>query len=75
MTHDITHLTRASVFSEVGKQTPIAARFSTVWGERGSADTNRLVESTPIANFTKLQVDLDEKLPSIDRPIRILVIF
>lgn len=41
VTHDITHLCRAALFSEVGKQTPIAARFSTVWGERGSADTNR----------------------------------
>ncbi|KAI5701305.1 hypothetical protein M8J75_008183 [Diaphorina citri] len=41
VTHDITHLTKAAIFSEIGKQTPVAARFSTVWGERGSADTNR----------------------------------
>uniref|UniRef100_A0A8D9E553 Peroxisomal catalase n=2 Tax=Cacopsylla melanoneura TaxID=428564 RepID=A0A8D9E553_9HEMI len=41
ITHDISHLCRAAMFCEVGKQTPVAARFSTVWGERGSADTNR----------------------------------
>ena len=29
------------MFAEVGKQTPIAVRFSTVGGESGSADTAR----------------------------------
>lgn len=43
---------RASVFSEAGKQTPVFVRFSTVLGERGSADTARdvrgfAVKSTP----------------------------
>ena len=32
---------QAAVFSDVGKQTPIAVRFSTVGGESGSADTAR----------------------------------
>ena len=34
-------LTRASVFAEAGKTTPVFVRFSTVAGERGSADTAR----------------------------------
>ncbi|KAF1800487.1 catalase-like domain-containing protein [Mucor lusitanicus] len=41
VTHDITHLTKAKFLSEVGKKTPMFARFSTVGGERGSADTAR----------------------------------
>lgn len=41
VTHDITRYTKASVFSEVGKQTPVLLRFSTVGGEKGSADAER----------------------------------
>ena len=41
VTHDITKYTKAKLFSEVGKTTPIVARFSTVGGEKGSADTER----------------------------------
>ncbi len=41
VTHDITRYTRARVFSEVGKQTPVLLRFSTVGGEKGSADAER----------------------------------
>lgn len=41
VTHDITKYCKASVFSEIGKRTPIAVRFSTVGGESGSADTAR----------------------------------
>jgi len=41
VTHNITAYTKASIFSEVGKQTPTFTRFSTVGGERGSADTAR----------------------------------
>jgi catalase len=41
VTQDITHLTKAKLFSEVGKQTPAFVRFSTVAGELGSADTVR----------------------------------
>lgn len=41
VTHDITDLCKAALFSSVGKQTPISARFSTVGGESGSADTAR----------------------------------
>ena len=34
-------LTRASLFAEAGKRTPVFVRFSTVAGERGSTDTAR----------------------------------
>ena len=40
-THDITRYTKAKIFSEVGKQTPMFARFSSVAGERGAADAER----------------------------------
>jgi catalase len=41
VTHDITKFTKAKLFSEVGKQTETFLRFSTVGGEKGSADTER----------------------------------
>lgn len=41
VTHDITKYTGAKVFETIGKRTPVAARFSTVAGEVGSADTVR----------------------------------
>ncbi len=41
VTHDITRYTKARLFSQVGKETGTFARFSTVGGERGSADTER----------------------------------
>ncbi|WP_137820061.1 catalase [Pseudomonas sp. 2FG] len=37
----ITQYTHAKLFESVGKQTPVFLRFSTVGGERGSADTER----------------------------------
>ncbi|KAI8378961.1 catalase [Blakeslea trispora] len=41
VTHDITHLTKAKFLSHIGKKTPTFLRFSTVGGEKGSADTAR----------------------------------
>ncbi len=41
VTHDITQYTKAKLFNEIGKQTPVFLRFSTVGGEKGSADTER----------------------------------
>jgi len=41
VTHDITHLTKAKFLNQVGKKTPVFVRFSTVGGEKGSADTAR----------------------------------
>jgi len=41
VTNDLRPYTKAKLFSEVGKQTPVFLRFSTVGGEKGSADTER----------------------------------
>jgi len=41
VTHDVTQYTRARFLSEVGKRTEVFARFSTVGGEKGSADAER----------------------------------
>ncbi|MGN6396364.1 MAG: catalase [Mucilaginibacter sp.] len=38
---DISKYTRAKLFERVGKQTKVFVRFSTVGGEKGSADTER----------------------------------
>lgn len=39
--NDVSSYTKAAFLSEVGKRTPLFARFSTVAGENGSADTVR----------------------------------
>jgi catalase len=41
VTHDITAYTKAKLFNQIGKQTRVFVRFSTVGGEKGSADTER----------------------------------
>jgi len=41
VTHDITQYTKAKIFSEIGKQTKLFARFSIVGGEKGGADSER----------------------------------
>ena len=41
VTKDITRYSKAALLSEVGKQTPVFLRFSTVGGEKGSADSER----------------------------------
>jgi catalase len=41
VTEDVSQFTRADMFNGVGKKTPMIARFSTVAGELGSADTAR----------------------------------
>lgn len=41
VTNDISAFTRARVFDTIGKETPVFLRFSTVGGEKGSADTER----------------------------------
>lgn len=44
--------TRASLFAEEGKRTPVFVRFSTVIGERGSADTVRDVRGFAVKFYT-----------------------
>lgn len=41
VTHDVTGFTRAKFLSEIGRKTEVFARFSTVGGEKGSADSER----------------------------------
>ena len=48
----LTDLTRASLFAEAGKQTPVFVRFSTVIGERGSTDTARDVRGFAVKFYT-----------------------
>ncbi len=48
----LTQYTRASLFAEAGKRTPVFARFSTVAGERGSADTVRDVRGFAVKFYT-----------------------
>lgn len=52
VTGDITKYTRASVFAEVGKQTPVFLRFSTVAGERGAADAERDIRGFAVKFYT-----------------------
>ncbi len=52
VTHDITKYTKASIFSEIGKKTPMFARFSTVAGERGAADAERDIRGFAVKFYT-----------------------
>ncbi|WP_069265017.1 catalase [Paraburkholderia nodosa] len=53
VTHDISRYTKAKVFGEVGKETPLFIRFSTVAGERGAADAERDVRGFSIKFYTE----------------------
>ncbi len=53
VTHDITRFTKARLFSEVGKKTEMFGRFSTVAGEKGSADTVRDVRGFALKFYTE----------------------
>ena len=53
VTHDITRYTKAKIFSEVGKQTPMMARFSTVAGDRGAADAERDIRGFALKFYTE----------------------
>lgn len=52
VTHDISRYTCASIFSNVGKETPMFIRFSTVAGERGAADAERDVRGFALKFYT-----------------------
>jgi catalase len=51
-TEPLTGVTRASFLSEKGKRTPVFVRFSTVAGERGSADLPRDVRGFAVKFYT-----------------------
>jgi len=49
---DLSAITRAAPFAQAGKRTPVFVRFSTVAGERGSADTARDVRGFAVKFYT-----------------------
>ncbi len=53
VTHDITRYTKAKLFSQIGKQTPMLTRFSTVAGERGAADAERDIRGFAMKFYTE----------------------
>jgi len=53
VTGDISRYTKAGIFSEVGKVTPLFVRFSTVAGERGAADAERDIRGFAIKFYTE----------------------
>ena len=53
VTGDITPYTRAKLFSQIGKQTDVFLRFSTVAGERGAADAERDIRGFAVKFYTE----------------------
>jgi catalase len=53
VTQDITRYTRAKIFSEVGKNTELITRFTTVAGERGAADAERDIRGFAVKFYTE----------------------
>ena len=53
VTHDISVYTKAKIFSKVGNNCKIFTRFSTVGGEKGSADTERDPRGFAIKFYTE----------------------
>ncbi|NUY81968.1 catalase [Flavobacterium sp. MAH-1] len=53
VTNDITRYTKADIFSQIGKKTPLFVRFSTVAGERGAADAERDIRGFAIKFYTQ----------------------
>ncbi|WP_304502400.1 catalase [Bordetella sp. BOR01] len=53
VTHDISRYTKAKIFSQVGKETPLFMRFSTVAGERGAADAERDIRGFAVKLYTE----------------------
>ena len=53
VTKDITKYTKAAIFSKVGKQTEMFARFSIVAAERGGADAERDIRGFALKFYTE----------------------
>ncbi len=53
VTHDISSYTKAKLFNKIGKETKLFLRFSTVGGEKGSADTERDPRGFAIKFYTE----------------------
>jgi catalase len=53
VTHDISRYSKAALFAEIGKRTPVFLRFSTVAGEKGAADAERDVRGFALKFYTE----------------------
>lgn len=53
VTNDITRYTCADLFSNIGKETEVFVRFSTVAGERGAADAERDIRGFAVKFYTQ----------------------
>ncbi len=53
VTNDITKYTRAKIFSDVGKETKMFARFTSVAGERGAPDAVRDIRGFALKFYTE----------------------
>lgn len=53
VTADISQFSKAKLFSDIGKQTPVMVRFSTVAGERGAADAERDIRGFAVKFYTE----------------------
>ncbi len=53
ITQDISQYSRAAIFSKIGKETQVLARFSTVAGEIGAADAERDVRGFALKFYTE----------------------
>lgn len=70
VTKDITDICSADLFGEIGKKTNVAARFSTVGGESGSADAARDPRGFSIKFYTEEgNWDMVVSLTSIFEPV------
>ena len=53
VTNDVTRYCKAKFLNKIGKKTPVFLRFSTVGGEKGSADTERDPRGYAIKFYTE----------------------
>jgi catalase len=53
VTHDVSKYTKAKFLNQIGKQTEVFLRFSTVAGERGAADAERDVRGFAVKFYTE----------------------
>ncbi|CAH2236186.1 jg24081 [Pararge aegeria aegeria] len=53
VTHDITHVCRAKLFSKVGKRTKVAVRFSPAFQQRGGNDLDRNLRGFSVKFYTE----------------------
>jgi catalase len=59
VTADMTKYTKAKFLNRIGKRTPVFARFSTVGGEKGSADSARDPRGFAVKFVSRSRITLD----------------